>query len=745
MPPIRIVATSFASRRFSAVGLLATAAVLAGACSPSPWPSPPDTARRPVVDTLHGVAITDEYRWLEDQQGSETRAWIAAQNAYAERIVGDTLLRGALEERLTELMDVPGAVFPQKSGDYEYFSLRRPGREVAAIYRRPAPDEPVAGRQNPSGDEPLDINAEYEAVIDPLEIHPDGTTSVGIRDFSPDGSLMLYAVRDGGQDEVSIRVRDLTTGEDLPDRLPNALYGSVSFSEDGAGLHYVHRSRQVGPRLRYHALGTSVEEDLELFGGGVGSDGEPIAGIGPDGVAPTSFLGFTRAGDDRFVYTVQHGWARTDVYVHDLAAGTPPSPLVVGEPARFNARWVDGEVFLLTNLDAPNNRVVAVDPDAPDRADWRQVLPETDDVLSRYQIIDESIFATYVRNVSSRIVRYDMGGTPQGELPVPDHHAATLRSWRVGTALLSLTSLTAPSRILKLDLETLETEDWLPSQTPFEGEQYHVEQVWYTSKDGTQAPMYVAHRRDLDPAGDAPTLLYGYGGFNVSLLPRFDARAAVWMERGGVYAVATLRGGGEFGENWHRAGMLENKQNVFDDFIAAAEWLVDNGYTNPSRLAIRGVSNGGLLVASAMTQRPELFRAVFCGFPDLDMVRFHQFTETNNLPALLEYGNAAVEDEFHVLRAFSPYQNVRDGEAYPAVMLTQGDLDTRVPPLQARKMAARLQAATASGLPVILDYDPRAGHAGGRTFSRNVRNAAMELAFLLGQLGVEEETVTVPQ
>ena len=738
MPPIRIVVASFASRRFSAVGLLATAAVLAGACSPSPWPPPPDTARRPVVDTLHGVAITDEYRWLEDQRGSETRAWIAAQNAYAERIVGDTLLRGALEERLTELMDVPGAVFPQKSGDYEYFSLRRPGREVAAIYRRPAPDEPVEGRQDPSGDGPLDINAEYEVVIDPLDLHPDGTTSVGIRDFSPDGSLMLYAVRDGGQDEVSIRVRDLTTGEDLPDRLPNALYGSVSFSEDGAGLHYVHRSRQVGPRLRYHALGTSVEEDLELFGGGVGSDGEPIAGIGPDGVAPTSFLGFTRAGDDRFVYTVQHGWARTDVYVHDLAAGTPPSPLVVGEPARFNARWVDGEVFLLTNLDAPNNRVVAVDPDAPDRADWRQVLPETDDVLSRYQIIDESIFATYVRNVSSRIVRYDMGGTPQGELPVPAHHAATLRSWREGTALLSLTSLTAPSRILKLDLETLETEDWLPSQTPFEGEQYHVEQVWYTSKDGTQAPMYLAHRQDLDPAGSAPTLLYGYGGFNVSLLPRFDARAAVWMEKGGVYAVATLRGGGEFGETWHRAGMLENKQNVFDDFIAAAEWLVDNGYTNPSRLAIRGVSNGGLLVASAMTQRPELFRAVFCGFPDLDMVRFHQFTETNNLPALLEYGNAAVEDEFHVLRTFSPYQNVRDGEAYPAVMLTQGDLDTRVPPLQARKMAARLQAATASGLPVILDYDPRAGHAGGRTFSRNVRNAAMELAFLLGQLGVEE-------
>ena len=221
----------------------------------------------------------------------------------------------------------------------------------------------------------------------------------------------------------------------------------------------------------------------------------------------------------------------------------------------------------------------------------------------------------------------------------------------------------------------------------------------------------------------------------MNLLPRFDARAAVWMEGGGVYAIATLRGGGEFGEEWHRDGMLENKPNVFADFIAAAEWLIENGYTNPDRLAIRGGSNGGLLVGSALTKRPDLFRAVFCGFPDLDMVRFYQFTDTNNMPALLEYGNAAVAEEFEVLRTFSPYQNVRDGVDYPAVMLTQGDLDTRVPPLQARKMTARLQAASTSGLPVILDYDPRAGHAGGRAFSRNVRNTAMELAFLLQQLG----------
>ena len=719
-------------------GFLAPAVVvgtaLALACDASPWPPPPDTARRPVADTLHGVAFTDDYRWLEEQASPETRAWIAAQNEYAERVVDDTPLRAALEARLAELMDVPGAVFPRRSGEYEYFLLRKPGREVAAIYRRPAPEEPEDG--------PLDTSADYEVVVDPLEIRSDGTTSVGIRDFAPDGSLMAYAVRDGGQDETSIRVRDLATGQDLPDRLPNALYGAVSFDEDGGGFHYVHRSRQTGPRLRHHVLGTPIDEDGVVFGDGTDAGGEDVPGIGPAGLAPTSFLGFSRAGDDRFVYTVQHGWARTDVYLHDVGAGAKPSPLVVGAPARFSVRWVDGELFMLTNLDAPNNRIVAVDLDAPDQADWREVLPETDDALTGYQIVGDDIFANYVHDASSRIVRYDMNGARIGELPVPDHHVATLRSWRDDSALLSLTSLDAPPHIRKLDLATLETDEWLPSRTPFDGDDYQVEQVWYTSKDGTQAPMYVAHKRGLDPAGGAPTLLYGYGGFNVSLLPRFDARAALWMELGGVYAMATLRGGGEFGERWHRAGMLQNKQNVFDDFIAAAEWLVNNGYAAPEKLAARGVSNGGLLVASAFTQRPDLFRAVFCGFPDLDLVRFYQFTETNNLPALLEYGNGAAADEFHVLRIFSPYQNVREGVRYPAVMFAQGDLDTRVPPLQARKMTARLQAATGSGLPVILDYDSRAGHAGGRSFSRNVRNAAMELAFLLGQLGTAEAPAT---
>ena len=699
---------SRASRRLWLLPLVA----LQLACG-SPYPPPPGTAQAPVVDTLHGVVFTDPYRWLEEQDSPETRSWIAEQSAYAEQIVGESPLRTGLEARLRALMEDPGAVYPRRHGEFEYFAHRKAGREVGAIYRRPAPEDPDEG--------PFDATADHEVVIDPLDLRADGTTSVGIQGFSPDGNLMLYSIRDGGRDEIEVRVRDLDLGEDLPDRLPTALYGSVAFTADGTGFHYTHRSRQTGPRVFRHILGTDMSEDVELFGAGIG---------------PTAFVNASEVDSGRYlIYTVQHGWARTDVYLHDMHSGAAPVPLVVDAPARFRARWVDGEIHLLTNLDAPRNRVVAVRPEAPDPSQWREVIPETGDLLTGYQFIGGDIYADYVHNVSSRIVRYGPDGAVKGEIPVPEHHVAALRAHGEGGALVSLTSLLTPQTVLRLDLETMETEEWRPSRIPFDGSPYEMKQVWYTSADGTQAPMYVAHRRGLELDGATPTLLYGYGGFNVNLLPRFDARAAVWMEQGGVYAIATLRGGGEFGEEWHRNGMLENKPNVFADFIAAAEWLISNGYTNPDKLAIRGASNGGLLVGSALTKRPDLFRAVFAGLPELDLVRFYQFTDTNNMPALLEYGNGAIREEFEVLRTFSPYQNVRDGVDYPAVMLTQGDLDTRVPPLQARKMAARLQAATGSGLPIILDYDERTGHAGGRTFSRNVRNAAMELAFLLQQLG----------
>ena len=698
-----------------AARLLLLAACCPGwACSPA-YPPPPETRQEVVVDTLHGVEFPDPFRWLEDQQSQETRSWIERQNAYAEEIIGQSPLRERVRQRLEELMDVDGFSSPRKAGDFEYFTMRRKGQELPVLYRRDAPAEGTRLRIDPA--------EEYEVVIDPHGMSTDHTTRVAIHSFSDDGKYLIYSLRDGGQDEVELRIRDLEKGSDLPERYPNALYGMSSFSSDGKGFYFVPRSRYAGPRLYYHILGTPIEEDQEIFGNGIG---------------PTSFLRLTQAEEDRFhFFTVQHGWAGHEIYFRDTQSDET-KPIVAGLKAHFQARFRDGKLLLRTDFKAPNYRILEIDPKKPGQEDWKEVLAEGSDVLQSYSLIGERIYARYLHNVSNKIRIFKLDGTPDGEIPVPDHHTASIRGFGKGKALLSLGSLTMPQTDYLLDLESGEREVWKDPGIEWDSQDYTVQQVWYATKDGTQVPMYLVHKTGIELDGSHPALLYGYGGFNVSLTPRFSARTAVWLENGGIWAVANLRGGSEFGEEWHRGGMLENKQNVFDDFIAAAQWLIDQGYTSSAKLAIYGRSNGGLLVASALTQRPELFRAVLCAFPDLDMVRFFTFTETNNMPALLEYGNAKQPAQFEYLRLYSPYQNVFDGTDYPAVMLTSGDLDTRVPPLQARKMTAILQASTSSGLPVILRYSPKAGHAAGRgrPFSKSVQDTAAELAFLLGQLGV---------
>jgi prolyl oligopeptidase len=324
-----------------------------------------------------------------------------------------------------------------------------------------------------------------------------------------------------------------------------------------------------------------------------------------------------------------------------------------------------------------------------------------------------------------------MAGRHAGDIAVPPFATVSIRRLGKGAALLTVSTLARPTYTERIDLVTGARRPWEPSRVPFDSASVIVRLVWYMSRDGTRAPMMVMYRRGTRPTKDTPALLYGYGGFAVNLGPVFDARAALWVEQGGIYAQATLRGGNEFGEAWHRAGMLGNKQHVFDDFQAAAQMLIDSGWTSPRHLAIRGVSNGGLLMGSAITQRPDLFRVAFIGRPDLDIVRFPAFTTANNAPALLEYGDARKPDEFPAIRAFSPYQHVRDGVTYPAILFDVGYWDTRVPPWQARKMAARLQAATTSGLPVLFYEDPRSGHAGGRSWSQGVEAAARELEFLL--------------
>ncbi|MXX86904.1 MAG: S9 family peptidase [Acidobacteria bacterium] len=696
------------------------AALIASGCA-SDWPPPPETRVEVVTDTIHGVEIPDPYRWLEDQDSPETRAWIDAQNEYARRIVSDTALEARLAARLSELMEVAQVSAPREAGAHELFTLRRPGELQARIYRREKPErEPTGERPDPAG--------EYELLLDAQALGFDGWASIDIVDISPDGKLLLYRIRDGGLDEIMVRLFDLETLEDRPERLPEALYGNIAFDGKGEGFYYVHRSRQDGPRARYHRIGTEMSEDREIFGEGYG---------------PETFLRLEEIEDGRLLLLgVQHGWMRNDVFVMDRSSGEV-HPVIEGERAHVNARYEEGRLLLTTDLDASNYRVVAiptagVDPSRwSDRSRWSDWIPEQEHLLRGYTTIGDRTYVELLANVASRILVFEAGdGTalePVDEVPLPEFHTASLSKLGEDGAMLTLSSFAVPQTRYRLDLETWERDLIEPPRPEYDGSGVLVEQVWYTSKDGTEAPMYIMRPRGVELDGNLPTLLHGYGGFNVSVTPSFRAQAAVWVEAGGVFAVATLRGGSEFGEDWHRAGMLENKQNVFDDFISSAEWLIGHGYTNPDRLAIMGGSNGGLLVASSFTQRPELYRAVYCGFPDLDMVRFYTFTETNNMPALLEYGNAGIPEQFEFLRQYSPYQAVEDGTDYPAVMFTQGDLDTRVPPLQGRKMAARVQAASTSGLPVILRYRPRAGHAGGRS---RVPDRAMDTAFLMMQLGM---------
>lgn len=684
------------------------------ACS-GPYPNPPDTRVETVTDTIQGFAFEDDYRWLEEQDAPETRAWIAAQNAYAETIVGRSPLRDTIRAKLRRYIDRPDVGTTRKAGDFEYFTLRRPGDEMNRLYRRPTPAEGDTAKPSMTG--------EYEVVLDAAAFDTTHRTIVDLMGFSPDNRVMMYSVRQGGADETEIRFRDTRTGEELPDRLPNALYGGVDFTADGKAITYVHRSRTDGPRLRRHVFGTAVERDSVLYG---------------DGLPPTSFLSTDLVDNGRRrIISVQRGWAGSDVYLQDTRTGAMRT-VVEDSTTHISTRWRNGRLWILTDLGAPMYRLVTADPLHPEPGTWKVVIPEGEHVLESYTFIGDSIYATYLDDVSDRIRIFAMDGTPAGQVDVPPRSTAGIRAGKPGQALLTLNSHLSPPATWTIDLATGERTLTDSADVAFDASPYAVEQVWYTSRDGTRAPMYIVHRRDVSMDGLNPTILTGYGGFNVAIKPSFSSTTATWLEMGGVWAIATLRGGSEFGEAWHRAGMLENKPKVFEDFIAAAEQLIASGWTDSKHLGIMGGSNGGLLVGAAMTQRPELFRAVLCTYPDLDMIRFNTFTKTNNLPALLEYGDARNAAHFAVMRQYSPYQNVKDGVDYPAVMLATGDLDTRVPPLQARRMTARLQAATGSGLPVILWYDSRGGHAAGRgrPISLTIEDGARELTFMAQQLGL---------
>jgi prolyl oligopeptidase len=668
---------------------------------------PPETRVETVVEVLHGVEVPDPYRWLEDQQAPEVRAWIDAQNAYTRSRLDTIPGRKELAELVGGLLRVDTVGTPTERNGLYFFTKRAADQALPILYLRRG------------------INGKDEVLLDPHPMSPDGSVSISTMAISDDGALLAYGVRTGGEDEVELRILDVKTRRDLPDRLPRARYGSFSFLRDNSGFFYMRFDREGG-RIRFHKLGTEIAADTVVFGEGLSREKLVSTGLSESGRWQ--------------VFVISYGSAasKTEVYLRDLAAGGPIVPVVADIEARFVPQFAGERLLLVTNWQAPNNRVLEVDPENPARENWRELVAEREHVLQGFSGVGGKFFARYVENVIPRVYILDARGKPAGELQVPGIGVVSEMSgrWKSKEGFFSFSAFNLPPTTYRYEIASGKQTVWSKLEVPLRSEEFEVQQVWYTSKDGTRVPMFLFHRKGIKLDGSNPTRLHAYGGFNISQLPNYSGAAAAWAQMGGVYALANLRGGGEFGEAWHRAGMLEKKQNVFDDFIAAAEWLIANKYTRPEKLSISGGSNGGLLVGAAMTQRPDLFRAVLCSYPLLDMVRYHRFLVARFW--VPEYGSAEDPEQFRYLHAYSPYHNVREGVEYPAVMFISGDSDTRVDPLHARKMAALVQARTGSDRPVLLHYDTKAGHIGGvAPVAVQIEQLVDQLSFLAWQLEMD--------
>jgi prolyl oligopeptidase len=706
--------TSFglATSKTGAMLMLLAVAALAAACGGGEQqepridvPEPPPTDKEPVEETMHGETITDPYRWLEDQQSPRTRAWIESQNRYTDSVLDQLDTRLALEELASELLVKEDRSVPKLRGGKLFFRKRTAGDDLAVIYVQAPGEDP-------------------RALIDPHPWTEDHSKSADLMEVSEDGRLLVYGVRQGGQDEVVLKLHDVDAGVDLADELPKARYFAINFRPDGNGFYYT-RYDDRGSRVHYHEIGTDPATDPLLFGEGYDPGKIIWTQLSPDGRFLLATVSFGSSG------------SRTDLFLDDLSNAAGFEPVVTDVDARFLGAFAGDRLVLHTNWKASNWRLLAVPLDRPRLEAAEEIVPEREDVvIESVTPAAEGLLVKTLRNVVSEVGVYAPDGTRTGELELDGK--VTLgqidAGWERREVLYSVSSFHRPGTIYRHDLESGTRSEWWREPAPIDPEDYVVDQVRYASKDGTEVPMFVVHRKGLEKDGRTPTLLTGYGGFGVNRTPRFSESSAAWLKLGGVLAVANLRGGGELGEAWHRAGMLDVKQNTFDDFIAAAEWLVEQGYTQPEKLGIIGGSNGGLLVGAAMVQRPDLFGAVVCQYPLLDMLRYHQFLVARFW--VPEYGSAEDPEQFEFLRAYSPYHNVEQGTDYPAVLFITGDGDTRVAPLHARKMTALVQDATGSDEPVLLRYHTKAGHTGAKPVSQEIEDAVDLLAFLTWQLGL---------
>lgn len=652
------------------------------------------------------ITIVDNYRWLERDHDPAVRRWIQAQTDYTQRYLSQVTNRPAIVKQLTALMDVDTeTTLPIVEKDVYFFEKRLAGQSQASIYMRGG------------------LHGADQLLVDASNLSADQNSSLGLQEASRDAKLVVYSIRVGGADEETIHIRDVATKQDLPDALPQARYFEVSLAPKNKGLYYSIYT-PTGTRVSYHAFGTPVSADKAIFG-----DEYKGRKLGP--------LDLTSVGvsqNQRYlVLHISHGVPATqeDILVKDLRQ--PDSDwqqVIYGIKSRFSGRVVDDAVYVKTDYKAPNSRIIRVEIGHPEESAWQTIVPEGTHVIDGFSVTGRHLFVTKLVDVKTQTGIYKLDGKQTGSLTYPGIGTGSPVFGKINGKIgfYAFQSLNQPPTTYSYDTSNGKSEVFFAERVPFESSQYEIQQVFYRSKDGTRVPMFIVGKKGLPRDGSVPTLMTAYGGFNLGMTPEWNPEYAWWLQQGGYFALPNLRGGSEYGEAWHKAGMFQHKQNVFDDFYAAAEYLIQNHYTTAKLLAIRGRSNGGLLMGAAMTQRPDLFGAIWCGFPLLDMLRYQNFLIGRFWTT--EYGSSENPEQFNYIRQYSPYQNVRAGADYPAIMFFSGDSDTRVAPLHARKMTAAMQAASASGRPILLHYELKAGHSSGVSVKQLVGDYADEMAFL---------------
>jgi len=674
----------------------------------------PVARRETVADTFFGTIIPDPYRWLEDDRSDETAAWVHEQNKVTFGYLEKIPYRNQVRESLTKIWNYEKYTLPFKEGDYTYFS-KNDGLQNQSVYYH-----------QKEGGEP-------EVFLDPNKFSADGTTSLGEMGFSKDGSKVAYSISEGGSDWRKIIIMDAITKEVIGDTLYDVKFSDISWNGN-EGFYYSSYDKPDGSelsamtdhhKLYYHKLGTKQVDDQIIFG---------------TDIVRRYVSGYVTEDRRYLVVTAAISTSGNELYIKDLTRKSSPFKVVVDN--FDNDHWVifneDSKLFIFTNLNSPNCRIVTVDAEEPGIENWIDFIPETENVFQPSTVAGY-FFANYLQDAISNVKQYDRNGKLVREINLPGIGSASGFSGKKKDEEIYylFTNYTTPSIIYKMDPQTGDAQIYKKPDVAFNGDDYESEQVFYNSKDGIRIPMIITYRKNLLRNGKNPAILYGYGGFNIAQTPNFGVTNAVWLDLGGIYAVPNIRGGGEYGEKWHLAGTKINKQNVFDDFIAAAEYLIENKYTSHEYLAIRGASNGGLLVGAVMTQRPDICKVALPAVGVLDMLRYHKFTAGAGWA--YDYGTSDESPEmFNYLLNYSPVHNVKDGIEYPATLSTTADHDDRVVPAHSFKFAAHLQAKQAGTNPVLIRIETSAGHGSGTPVSKSIDLYTDIYSFTLWNMGIKK-------